>query len=343
MNSMIIWAIDAFIKRFVLLIIVLIAVEYLAKKNSRTVIKYPTTAWDTASIYRVLFLFLIIEYALPFVLGGVFYNDFSAFLVPIPAWKDELVGLLFVSTILVTILYIVVYKYRLPLTVLGLRRDRWKFGLVWGLGFVLAFEALFVYFKRYVNTTAMPCDDIQANYLWLLPVIIIGPIAEEVFYRGYVYPNLRNKIGILWAVLLSSACFVILHQAWDDWMSIFMFGILLCYVYEKSGSLIAPIIGHIAKNTFAITLDCRYGAIVDKVPWAVIWGILIITGTLYFIIIRKTPLSIRKKKGAYNNSIISEYHECRDTQRIVNVATRRGRMVAILLGVILILLYIFAK
>jgi membrane protease YdiL (CAAX protease family) len=46
----------------------------------------------------------------------------------------------------------------------------------------------------------------------LLLVVILGPCAEELLFRGVVYPGLRNELGAWAAVPLSGLIFGLFHR-----------------------------------------------------------------------------------------------------------------------------------
>lgn len=77
---------------------------------------------------------------------------------------------------------------------------------------------------------------------------LIGPILEEIFFRGFCYPVLRNKIGMQWALIITSALFALIHENTFAFWPIFVLGLALGYLYEKRGSLIAPMVLHVTHN-----------------------------------------------------------------------------------------------
>lgn len=83
----------------------------------------------------------------------------------------------------------------------------------------------------------------------LLFISIIGPICEEIFFRGFFYRVLRSKFNIRIGILVSSIIFSFLHGEPVGFLPIFLLSIMLTYLYEKTGSLVAPITAHIIHNT----------------------------------------------------------------------------------------------
>ena len=93
-------------------------------------------------------------------------------------------------------------------------------------------------------------------------VVVVAPVAEELFFRGFFYRALRSRYGILGAALIDGLLFGAIH--WDftgEGLEILpplaLLGLIFCLVYERTGSLF-PVIGlHALNNAVA------YGAQTD--------------------------------------------------------------------------------
>lgn len=80
-----------------------------------------------------------------------------------------------------------------------------------------------------------------------------GPVFEEIFFRGFCYPALKKRWGVAWALVLSSAFFSLIHQNLFAFFPVFILGLGLGYLYEKTGSLVPSIVLHIVHNTVFIS------------------------------------------------------------------------------------------
>lgn len=80
-------------------------------------------------------------------------------------------------------------------------------------------------------------------------VILLAPIAEEILFRGLIYPTIKNlgfpKVG-LW---ISAIVFALMHQNMAGMIPFIFLGIVLVLVYEETDSLLAPILTHSIFNT----------------------------------------------------------------------------------------------
>ena len=83
-------------------------------------------------------------------------------------------------------------------------------------------------------------------------VAFLGPVFEEIFFRGFAYQALRNRWGRWPSILLTALLFSALHASFSVFLPILGLGVLLAYVFETSGSLVPSITIHICQNSVAV-------------------------------------------------------------------------------------------
>lgn len=82
-----------------------------------------------------------------------------------------------------------------------------------------------------------------------LVIGVLVPIAEEVVFRGIVYPVLRARLGeTAGAVVISAVIFGAFHIYPFQVLVAFVLGIPLAWLRQRSGSLVAPIALHMTHN-----------------------------------------------------------------------------------------------
>jgi len=89
-------------------------------------------------------------------------------------------------------------------------------------------------------------------------VCVVAPICEELLFRGFMYRALRNWRGAWPASILTGVVFGAVHGASApavDLLPLALLGILLCWVYELSGSLYPCIALHLTNNALALSGD----------------------------------------------------------------------------------------
>lgn len=93
--------------------------------------------------------------------------------------------------------------------------------------------------------------------MFVLSILIIAPIAEEFIFRGLIQTKLRNSMSSILAVCISATFFGIFHIMACPTLvlSAFLMGIILAYSYEKTNSLLPPIMAHIAANLAGIAVN----------------------------------------------------------------------------------------
>jgi membrane protease YdiL (CAAX protease family) len=103
-----------------------------------------------------------------------------------------------------------------------------------------------------------PC--VRGSALALLgPVVILGaPVAEEIFFRGFLFRGLRRRFRFWPAALISGLAFGAVHiipmtarQAAGTALiapALFVVGTGLAFVYERRKSLLAPVTAHVVFN-----------------------------------------------------------------------------------------------
>ena len=73
-----------------------------------------------------------------------------------------------------------------------------------------------------------------------------APVAEEIFFRGFLYRCLRNRLTILPACLIAAVLFALVHTQYPLAGKLIVggFGVITCLLYERTGSLLPGIAIH---------------------------------------------------------------------------------------------------
>ncbi|MEO8019515.1 MAG: CPBP family intramembrane glutamic endopeptidase [Pseudomonadota bacterium] len=88
--------------------------------------------------------------------------------------------------------------------------------------------------------------------LWMVPLAVIAaPIFEEFIFRGLIFGGLRRSFGVWPAVLASAAVFAIVHPVFSI-VPVFAMGVCAALVYERTRSLLAPMLVHAVYNATVI-------------------------------------------------------------------------------------------
>lgn len=101
---------------------------------------------------------------------------------------------------------------------------------------------------------------VPAGFSWpaLVAVMVmvgaLGPFAEEVAFRGILYPWLRARLGVVLAIFLSAFGFGLLHGIPQLIPPIMALGVVLALATQYSGSIWPAIIIHATFNIISAML-----------------------------------------------------------------------------------------
>ncbi len=91
-----------------------------------------------------------------------------------------------------------------------------------------------------------------------ITAVIVAPFAEEVFFRGFLFTGINKRWGYSWGVIASGALFAVAHLGSGGLVPIFILGMLLAWLYIKTGSLWPCIFAHFAYNSLALLFMVIY-------------------------------------------------------------------------------------
>ena len=93
----------------------------------------------------------------------------------------------------------------------------------------------------------------------VVSIIILAPLVEESLFRGFLQTFIRRHLGPKYAIIVTSACFALFHYSAGQGygnisiiLSLFTFALFLGFLYEKQGSLLAPMFLHSAFNSISV-------------------------------------------------------------------------------------------
>ncbi|MFX1535680.1 MAG: type II CAAX prenyl endopeptidase Rce1 family protein [Promethearchaeota archaeon] len=220
----------------------------------------------------------------------------------------------FITTILadllaIGVILILIYKFRI-----GIDHLKWKnkeslnlskplilffvasgFLTIGGLILGIVLDVIFNILQLSTDTSS-PYDAIFSFsnpfniILAFLAVVIIGPIFEEILFRGYLLPILRDKLkmGSFAAVLLSSLFFAAIHLQSDILSSLyftllhffatFTLGMFLGFIYVQTEDIRPVIFFHAFNNLVSLSLE-----VFLTLPFSEFYGFLDLILSLFSI------------------------------------------------------------
>jgi len=89
----------------------------------------------------------------------------------------------------------------------------------------------------------------------LTSVLLLGPISEEIFYRGFTFTAFEHRYGTRLAVVASATLFAIVHLNAASFVLIWFIGATLAWLFHRTKSLIGPVVAHMVINLAAISIS----------------------------------------------------------------------------------------
>jgi membrane protease YdiL (CAAX protease family) len=115
-----------------------------------------------------------------------------------------------------------------------------------------------------INQSAVEWAIEQNKILYALTACILGPVVEEVIYRGIIFNALageknNTKRNVI-AVILTALIFAIMHVTFVGFtfydllanLPVFMIGLTVTLLYLKTGNILCPILVHMVINTISV-------------------------------------------------------------------------------------------
>ena len=92
--------------------------------------------------------------------------------------------------------------------------------------------------------------------LAVLMIALLAPVAEELFFRGFVFAGLRTRWSLWPAAITSGLIFGLVHASTGitTVVPLAALGVALCWLYDRTGSLWPCVIAHMINNGLALAV-----------------------------------------------------------------------------------------
>ncbi len=134
----------------------------------------------------------------------------------------------------------------------------WRDKAIWGiaaagLGYGFASSAALGYFyPKSNNWLVIPHDHLSAGLL-LIMAVVLAPLAEETYFRGWIFTSLRYRWGMWPAIVISALLFGLAHYESTHLYALVVFplGLVLAGLRERTGSALTSMLFHAVNNLIA--------------------------------------------------------------------------------------------
>lgn len=196
-------------------------------------------------------------------------------IVAIDNWQKTITGVLLVSlltTVFVAVAILFYVKHRGgTLKQLGLTTVRWRhvgYAVVGVISYLLLYVVVVSLVKVLIPSLDLeqkqnlgfndPTSAIQLGAVFVT-LVVLPPLVEELVFRGFIYGGLRSRFNVVSATIVTSVLFAVGHLQfgnsapllWVAAIDTFVLSVVMCYVRERTGSIIPTIFMHALKNLIA--------------------------------------------------------------------------------------------
>lgn len=109
--------------------------------------------------------------------------------------------------------------------------------------------------------------DAHVALLMKFMAILVAPVCEEIIFRGYLYGFAKRFAGPVAGGLFTTLIFATCHANVTALLPLFLFGCIAVYLYERTGSILAPIAMHCCFNSLTVLVHSRANATQTLWPW----------------------------------------------------------------------------
>jgi len=109
-------------------------------------------------------------------------------------------------------------------------------------------------------------SELDSPVWYVIVGVIIAPLVEEIFFRGFLFQGFRHRYGWIPGILISSFLFAAAHLSLVAFIPTFIMGAMLAYTYHRSNSIWPGVILHFLVNAFAMCAALAAVQLQDVIP-----------------------------------------------------------------------------
>jgi membrane protease YdiL (CAAX protease family) len=146
-------------------------------------------------------------------------------------------------------------------SVLGLRRwmhSPWKLAALGYIAYIACAAVLAVLIEPQQENVTRDLgfgESELGDLASLLLIVVAAPISEEIFFRGFVFGGLRRAMPWVVAAVASALVWGVFHftgpASWGVVVQLTIFGVVLAWLYQRTGSIWPAIVVHAVNNALA--------------------------------------------------------------------------------------------
>lgn len=238
----------------------------MSSDSSTNTLQVPWKSWEAILVFVLswigvpLLILSAFRFAAPYdaniqnFIQGIKVNDITAsFQLTV---LDAIAGM--------GLIWVVLRKYNVGWSALGLRKFKpLKAGLlVAGMFVAFFFIAWLALIATKLLLPGFDPNQAQVNeftkavtgnakLISFFALVIIPSIIEEIIFRGFMFPAFSGRVGVFFGALFSSLLFGFAHLQANVGVYTVVLGLLLCFMYKRTNSIIPGMVLHMINNYVA--------------------------------------------------------------------------------------------
>lgn len=127
--------------------------------------------------------------------------------------------------------------------------------LFWPLLLIVSIFSSRLFSEYHEQDLVLKIQELEISYELIniiVLAVIISPVLEEIYFRKLMYCSLKKNLGVLWAGIITSFLFAVVHLNLYAFPVLFVLSIVLTIIYEKDNTIFSPVLLHAIFNSVMI-------------------------------------------------------------------------------------------
>ena len=236
----------------------------------------PDPVWNGLDVFRVMIMAIVAivvsGFAMLAVVSGATFKARARHLSALP--ELLIVAQMLAYLLLLGYMYILVTKERGSPRFWKTIHWNWPENILPFLGIGVAMQVALVFVERFLPFPKQtPFEELLRRHAAVILIAVfavtMGPLMEELFFRGFLYPVLARRFGVIAGISVTALGFGLMHASqygysWASVLVICLVGVVLGLVRARTNSVASGFLVHMAYNgtitaaMFAVTDGFRH-------------------------------------------------------------------------------------
>jgi len=164
-----------------------------------------------------------------------------------------IVGLIIILILLKTSVFDSWRKLDKPETLKVIRWSAMGYFLAMAIQLICSMLIIWLFHVNHASeNTEQILEIARLNPAFIIIPSLIAPILEEIIFRKILFGSLSKRLHVILAAVIRSSIFAFMHGDLPFFLSYFGIGMLFCFLYKRTNTLLVPILTHMLMNSFVV-------------------------------------------------------------------------------------------